>query len=447
MNRLRLLTGALAGALLLCSGATPAGPFDDLLNASKDAVLREVERAIEEGAAPAAPETPATSPSPAPATGGSPAIASPSRQAIHAVHRRVKLSVSSGLVLLLDSDGTVLVMGRNHYGQADPATRPETLERFKPVAGLPKAIDVAVLDDEAALVLGVDGLVYSWGRNRSNRLGPGENWLVERTTPEPVVGLDRVKNIAGCGLSAAAVREDGTVWMWGEDTNGLISGQPRARPGFSDPELGTPRQVAGIDDVVDIGCGSGAATALRADGTVWTWGENDFGQLGLGDTEPRHRPTQVPGLKGVTAIHHHASAARLADGSWLMWAYALPVAPRPTESARESIPPVLTPTPAHESVRHARTICGNCALLEDGSVRTWGRNDYGQLGTGGSGDDFGWPPVEPKGLGRVKGLWFGFALQEDGRVMAWSWSAQGTNLRTPTEVWRLDPGVEVDPTQ
>lgn len=91
----------------------------------------------------------------------------------------------------------------------------------------------------------------------------------------------------------AALRRDGTIWMWGEDRGG----------------------------VTQIACGDEHRLALRRDGTVWTWGSNKEGQLGMGDTEPRGRPTQVADLSGVTLIRASAagSMARTSDGTLYYW--------------------------------------------------------------------------------------------------------------------------------
>jgi alpha-tubulin suppressor-like RCC1 family protein len=147
--------------------------------------------------------------------------------------------------------------------------------------------------------------------------------------------------------------------------------------------------------------------ALRKDGTVWAWGKNKYGQLGLGDTERRAAPTQVPALTGVTRIYANedTSAAQVNNGSWVTW-----------------VESVVTPSPLPAALRDAIEFGDGIALFRDGSVRTWGSNSFGGLGTGGSVDqDVELPrSVVVKSLTGIvhvwRGLHRGLALKADGTL-------------------------------
>ena len=128
------------------------------------------------------------------------------------------------------------------------------------------------------------------------------------------------------------MRDNGTVWMWGEDREGLLATGALTKSWQSGKLQYTPARVAGLDAVKQIDGGAKHMLALKSDGTVWVWGANRYSQLGLGDKEPRATPTQIPSLAGVTRVHAEGemSAARLADGSWVVWGLA-PSAKPPTD--------------------------------------------------------------------------------------------------------------------
>ena len=136
-----------------------------------------------------------------------------------------------------------------------------------------------------------------------------------------MAGLERVIGIAAFEYTGAALRDDGTVWMWGRDREGLLATGALTLSGQSGKPYFTPRRVAGLDGAMQIAGGSKHVLALKSDGTVWVWGANRYFQLGLGDTDWRGVPTTISSLTGVTRVYAHAdmSAARLADGSWLVW--------------------------------------------------------------------------------------------------------------------------------
>ena len=233
----------------------------------------------------------------------------------------VVVATSSLHTLVVAPDGRVLCQGRNQYGVCgvDPATA--FVDVLTPVPGIPSARAVAVADIWTSMVLGDDGKVYVWGRNDFGLFG-GTNRgpTYELPRPTAVATLERIIGIAAFVHGGAALRDDGTVWMWGEDSEGLLATGTLSKSGQSGLLQYTPRQVAGLDGITQIDGGWKHMLALRSNKTVWAWGANKDSQLGLGDTAGRPRPTMVPSLAGVTRIHAdgNMSAALQADGSWLL---------------------------------------------------------------------------------------------------------------------------------
>lgn len=91
------------------------------------------------------------------------------------------------------------------------------------------------------------------------------------------------------------LKSDGTVWTCGENQNGQLGdGTTRNRS--------APIRVPNLEGIVDIAAGSYYCMALKSDGTVWCWGQNSFGQLGDGSSSNKLSPVQVNGLTDVIAI-------------------------------------------------------------------------------------------------------------------------------------------------
>ena len=294
------------------------------------------------------------------------------------------------------------------------------------------------------MVLGEDGKVYVWGQNNVGLLGGTDRGpTYVRPQPTAVAGLDRVTGIAGFEHGGAALRDDGTVWMWGEDREGLLATGALTKSWQSGQQQFTPRRVAGIEGVTQIAGGSRHMLALKSDGTVWVWGANSSSQLGLGDTDPRASPTRILSLVGVTRIYAGGSmsAARLADGSWVVWG-GVPSAQPPPKDAFEGIlwdaPPVRTPSPLPGLLRDAADVAVGAVALRDGTVRSWGSNSFGSLGTGGSVDAVAPRGVLVRSLAGIVRVWAGggrgLALKSDGTLYLWgpAGTADDRNFRVPT---------------
>nr|WP_313949794.1 hypothetical protein [Frankia sp. ACN1ag] len=144
-----------------------------------------------------------------------------------------------------------------------------------------------------------DGTVGAWGANDEGQLGNGTT--VSSTVPVAIRNLSEVTAIAASseGNSGYALRGDGTAWAWGLNNTGQLGN------GTDDTSL-VPVQVSGSTGLVGvtaISAGSFSGYALRADGTVWAWGSNFFGQLGHSTTPPYSLlPVQVSGVAGAEAI-------------------------------------------------------------------------------------------------------------------------------------------------
>jgi alpha-tubulin suppressor-like RCC1 family protein len=124
------------------------------------------------------------------------------------------------------------------------------------------------------------GTAYAWGNGANGQLGNGDNGtLYYSNVPVQVENLTDITAIAGSNGDSLALKSDGTVWAWGDDYYGeLGNGSPGTA--YSD----VPVQVSDLTDITAIGGGSIGSSfmALKSDGTVWDWGDDYYGELGIG---------------------------------------------------------------------------------------------------------------------------------------------------------------------
>jgi alpha-tubulin suppressor-like RCC1 family protein len=282
-----------------------------------------------------------------------------------------------------------------------------------PALGLDRVNQIAA-GYEHTLALHDDGTVWAWGRNDCGQLGDGTT--ADRRAAVAVTGLFGAQAVTAGEVVSIALLQDGTLRTWGcNDFGGLGIGLPGG--GSS-----TPVAIQGFAGVVAIDSGIHHHLALREDGTVWAWGINDNGQLGNGTSGNAFlAPYPVTGLDAVTAIAGGGwfSLALRSDGS--VWAWGSNSDGQLGIGAGGG---TTLPVPAHlpaDVVAIAAGSWHSLALRSDGSVRAWGLNWLGQLGDGTFQDRR--EPVQVSGLSDVvaidAGQEFSLAIRRDGSLWAW----------------------------
>ncbi len=236
--------------------------------------------------------------------------------------------------LALRKDGTVWAWGTRDDGALGDG-RPKTLRPVMAIGptqvpGL-QGITKISSGRRHNLALRSDGRVMSWGLNHDGQLGNGTRDI--GWSPAEVSGLDRVVAIAtGMGSAggnsfSGAVRDDGTVWLWGTATSGVMGdgNQPDAPDGPGGRIL-VPQQLKALTNVKALSLGYGHAAALLRDGSLRMWGFNGYGQIGVPspDSSYHPKPVKVTGISNVAAVHVGSmrSFAVRTDGSLWIWGFA-----------------------------------------------------------------------------------------------------------------------------
>lgn len=223
------------------------------------------------------------------------------------------------------------------------------------------------------------GTVWAWGFNIVGQLGDGT--FENRNIPVQVEDLMSVVDIAAGHNFSMALKSDGTVWTWGDNSWGRL-GTGSLVPTF----VNRPVQATGLSSVTAISANETHAMALKSDGTVWVWGANSQGDLGLGTSDFGNHPTpvQVPGLTGIVAIFLRGgvSYAMKGDGTVFGWGTTFSgQLGNGTSGTLSVISPIELP--ALKGMLSASSgSLSTIVLNPDGSLLSFGNNFRGLLGRG-----------------------------------------------------------------
>jgi alpha-tubulin suppressor-like RCC1 family protein len=301
--------------------------------------------------------------------------------------------------LALKSDGTVWGWGVNWVGEVGDGTHEPRLTpvQVRRLDGTPLAGAIAVAaGGDYSVALAQDGTVWAWGSNGAGQLGDGTSeshaaaaQVVTRTGAGPMP-LTGIVAISAGSSHCVALRMDGTVWAWGWNASGQLGdGSTTDR---REAVQVTSSEGGVLDGVIALSAGYDFSLSLEADGTVWAWGGNYYGTLGVAGSPDRASAVQVrngdgtpfSSVSAIAAGFNH-SLAITADGVVWGWGYSasgrlgpaalFPVQPSPARMmSAEGAPFSAAAAAGGESSTHL--------LMENGSVWAVGGNDLGQLGDG-----------------------------------------------------------------
>lgn len=292
------------------------------------------------------------------------------------------------------------------------------------VAGCLDAVDVVGGDAHTCALLS-DRTVMCWGDDSFGQLG-NDSSLSSRSLPAAVFGLSDVMEIDAGARHTCALRTDGSVLCWGEDTSGQLGN------GSVTGNQPMPGVVAGLTSVTAIATGGSHTCAARTGGSVSCWGSDSFGQLGNGSATTGNQTSpvaaSVTGATAITAGQSHTCA--LTAGVLRCWGSDSSGQLGNDAALASQTQPVAVATTSGLTGVVAIDAGGffTCALTSAGRVFCWGADSNGQLG-----NDMATPtsvgtPVETTtstGLSGVTAIVAGnaHACAVDGTGQLWCWGS------------------------
>jgi len=372
------------------------------------------------------------------------------------------ISAGSSHTCVVYFDKTIKCSGANYSGSLGNGTGLISLSPVN-VTGITNATAVSNGQDHSCALLD-DNTIRCWGQGWSGTMGDGSstNWYVPAN---PVSGITTATEVSNGSDRTCALLGDGTAQCWGYNHFGSLGG---GQDNVSRNQL-TPIEVSGISNATSITTSSGYSCTLLSAGTIKCWGQDYSGQLGSGSrntttftwpgstsqqTDYFSRvPVQVTGISNATAISAATGWGRhtcaiVDGGSIKCWGAdyngQLGSGSRNTQtitSGSSSYTDYFSPTPVTVTgISTATAISAGgehtCALLEDKTIKCWGANWSGQLGSGSSHtcstdsySNCSATPVSVSGIDTAiaisAGGSYSCALLEDKTVKCWGENSQG----------------------
>lgn len=290
-----------------------------------------------------------------------------------------------------------------------------------------------------------DGTVWSWGNQNFESTDDYDEEQSCNSKAEQVESLEDIKAIAAGYHHVVALKEDGTVWSWGNNVFGQL--------GHTDFVVrnNQPMMVVDLKDVKAIAAGEWHTVALKEDGSIWAWGDNEDGQLGDGRVIATNKPVQAIDIEEVVAIAsgNCFTVALKQDGTvwtWGLYFYYDPI--ENVDIAMTSTQPVCK-----EGIEDVKAIAAGSdhvvALKEDGTVWGWGSNFAGQLGAiviadSDTNNEFKYERfMQVRGMEKVKAIAAGYnytiAFKKDGSLWVWGRNNLGNLGDDSIETISIEP--------
>ena len=222
---------------------------------------------------------------------------------------------SEYFVVTTKTDGTLWTWGRNTNGELG---QNNTVQYSSPVQipGTTWSPEVSV-GSATATAIKTDGTLWTWGNNYNGYLGHNEGYSPSKkalSSPTQIPGTTWSKAFIGA-YNGAAVKTDGTLWMWGRNNEGNCAQNQTSTEVFS-----SPIQIGGDTNWSTVHVGSKNAAAVKTDGTLWCWGQGNAGMLAQNNTVQYSSPVQVPGTTWSDVWTNEALAAAMTtNGELFVW--------------------------------------------------------------------------------------------------------------------------------
>ena len=190
---------------------------------------------------------------------------------------------------IIKTDGSLWMCGSNYYGMIGNGKSGYDANQLLPIKIMDNVVSVTTSSSVTAAVQS-DGSLWAWGDNRNGSFGNG----TQTGSLTPVKIMDGVVSVSGNGSTIGAIKTDGTLWMWGSNASCQLGNGGGGNATYNYHDIQTvPVKI--LDNVTSVSINTHVA-AIKTDGTLWGWGSNLYGQVGIGSWGTNNTvkfPTQI----------------------------------------------------------------------------------------------------------------------------------------------------------
>jgi len=273
----------------------------------------------------------------------------------------------------IKNNGTLWGCGTNQLGALGVNSTTQNFNTFQQITMATNWVKVAP-SHFFTIALKADGTIWAWGENNFYQTGNAPATAQQLFPVQVGTATDWVDIATGTNATAFAIKANGTIWGWGENPSSIIVS------GSSTYSVSTPTQVGTDTDWVKMSVGGQQILAQKQDGTLWSWGG---GYLGVASTPTvSNIPIQISTDSWKSFSTGDGTAAGVkADGTLWVWGVNTNGQLGDGTSVNRPVPTQIGTDTNWASV-HDRKFSTNMATKTDGSIWYWGLNYYGEFGNG-----------------------------------------------------------------
>lgn len=289
------------------------------------------------------------------------------------------VSVAGGydMTLALKSDGTIWSWGYDNHGDLGQNTDGVNLSSPTQIGTDTDWTFISASNWYWGACAGIktDGSMWLWGYNNNGNIG--DDSTDDKSSPvQTVTGGNDWAYVSCSAYHTGAIKTDGTLWMFGNNSRGELGDDS------TDDKSSPVQTITGGTNWVQVSCSRYNTAAIKSDGTLWMWGRNSEGQLGTGDTVEVSSPVQT--ITGGTnwaqvSVGRYFTGAIKTDGTLWMWGQNNSGA-LGTSDTQDYSSPVQTICGGNNWAQVSCSYYFTAAIKTDGSLWVWGANGDGQAG-------------------------------------------------------------------
>lgn len=281
----------------------------------------------------------------------------------------------------IKSNGTLWTWGDNNNGQLGLGSIDSNVRTLPFQVGSDTNWKQIACGSFHTVAIKTDGTIWSWGRNSEGQLGlgtPTSPNTTNRSSPVQIGSGTDWKYVAAGYRATYAIKTDGTLWSWGTNY-GLALGLGQSSDTY---RITYPSQIGSDNTWKFIDCHTDHVMAIKSDGTMWSWGRNSNGQLGLGDFTSRSSPNLIGSdtdWKQVSCGFRHTSAIKTNGRLYSCGTNSSGALGINSSSSTD----YSSFVEVYNKSFWKQVSCGfdfTCAIRMDGAMWSWGNNRDNQLG-------------------------------------------------------------------
>ena len=219
------------------------------------------------------------------------------------------------------ADGTLWGWGNNDYGMLGQNS---VVQYSSPVQIPGTTWSVCSTNNRNVAAVKTDGTLWVWGRATDGALG--QNSTVHRSSPVQIPGTtwsqNQMASVSVGDRQIAAIKTDGSLYTWGRNDAGILGNNTSTGAGG---HISSPIQIPGTWSIINLS-GFNCNAGVKSNGELYTWGSNESGRLGLNqpDNASYSSPVQIPGTTWKTTgaslkMERIGTMAIKTDGSLWLW--------------------------------------------------------------------------------------------------------------------------------